>query len=101
MILTLAEAQAQVSVTHSHDDGLLEDAIAAAHDHIEKYIGRPVPWTNADGEPQPVPASIKQAAKLLVGDFYNNREALIIGTIVADNPAVERLLHFHRIGLGV
>lgn len=39
------------------------------------------------------PPRIKAACKLIVGDLYENREAQIVGTIVAQNLAVERLLH--------
>lgn len=42
-----------------------------------------------------VPKAIVQAMKLLVGDFYENREGQIVGTIVADNPTVKRLLAPH------
>lgn len=49
----------------------------------------------------PVPPSVVQAILLLVGDYYENRTAGIVGTIHADNPAVINLLNFHRIGLGI
>jgi len=39
-----------------------------------------------------VPGGIKSAMYLLLGDLYGNREAKILGTIVTENRAVERLL---------
>lgn len=48
-----------------------------------------------------VPPSVIQAILLLVGDYYENRTAGIVGTIHAENPAVVNLLNFHRIGLGI
>jgi len=47
-----------------------------------------------------VPARIRQAILLIIGDLYENREAKIVGTIVADNKAVEALLYpLRRLGL--
>lgn len=39
-----------------------------------------------------VPAALKEAMLLLIGDFYANREWQIVGTIVAENRAVSALL---------
>jgi uncharacterized phiE125 gp8 family phage protein len=44
-----------------------------------------------------VPAAIKDALRLIVADLYLNREAQIIGTIVADNAEVSRLIHAFRV----
>ena len=38
---------------------------------------------------------------LIIGDLYENREGQFIGVSQATNPMVEKLLHFHRKGLGV
>lgn len=44
-----------------------------------------------------VPEAIRQAIKLLVGHWYENRETVVVGTIVADLPfAVSALLAPHR-----
>lgn len=103
MILTLAEAKAHLYVIHGADDLLITDCILAAGDYVAQYLGRAVPWLD-DADPPvevAVPGSIKHAAKLLVGDYYENRSALVVGTIVSKNPAAENLLHFYRVGLGV
>lgn len=80
---------------------LLQHLADAAQDHAEQYLGRPIPWQDADGNAVAVPASVKAAMLLIVGDLYENREAQVIGATVAENPAVERLLHFYREGLGL
>lgn len=49
----------------------------------------------------PVPASVVQAIKLILADYYENRTAGIVGTIYAANPAAENLLSQQRIGWGI
>lgn len=44
-----------------------------------------------------VPASLKQAILLIIGDLYENREGSIIGVSRVDNPAVNALLHTYRV----
>lgn len=44
-----------------------------------------------------VPAPIRAAMLLVLGDLYRNREAQIIGPIVADNRAVQALLAPYRV----
>ena len=44
-----------------------------------------------------VPARAVAAILLTVGDLYENREAQIVGTIVAENPTVTRLLSTLRL----
>lgn len=51
-----------------------------------------------------VPASmesVKQAILMMVADMYELRTESVVGTIVADNPAVLTALHFHRVELGI
>lgn len=53
-------------------------------------------------EVEKVPASIKAAIKLLVGNLYENRETIVIGRISAEIPlTVERLLRTYRIHLSM
>lgn len=51
--------------------------------------------------PQTIPPSVRAALKLVLGDLFENREAAMVAVTRTDNPAVERLLHFYREGLGV
>lgn len=102
-ILTLPEIKThlRLDASETDEDALLTSLNEAAHDHAEQYLGRSVPWTDSEGATVDVPASIKAAELLIIGDLYENREAQIIGVSVADNPTVERLLHFYRVGLGI
>ncbi|MBT8199586.1 MAG: head-tail connector protein [Acidimicrobiia bacterium] len=50
------------------------------------------------GNPSSVPESIRAAIKLLVGNWYENREATISGTIIAEVPmAAKSLLWSNRV----
>lgn len=49
------------------------------------------------GGPEAVPERIKQAMTLLIGHWYENREAVVIGTVVTEIPmTVRALLAFDR-----
>lgn len=102
-VLTLPEIKThlRLEVSETAEDALLTSLNEAAHDHAEQYLGRSVPWTDAEGATVPTPASIKAAELLIIGDLYENREAQVVGSIVQDNKAVERLLHLYRVGLGI
>lgn len=103
MVIELADAKRHLVVIHDLDDELIVSYVMAAQDYIEQFLGRSVPWTVGDDPPTevPVPESIKQAARLLVGDSYSLREGSITGTIYAENPAVRRLLNPYRVSWGV
>lgn len=95
MLIELAEAKQSLPVIHDADDALIEGHIAAAQDYIEQYIGRSVPWLNQSVPPlpEPVPPAIKQAAHLLVGDYYFKKDE--------SDSAVRRLLNPYRVSWGV
>ena len=124
--ISLAEAKAHLYVTHSEDDGLIGAMIAAARESVERQTGyalaaasyawtpvgdrtgplpiEPSTVTSAAGEspilfatqPGPIPAPLRAAVLLLVGDMYANREATITGTIVAEHPTLQLLLFPYR-----
>lgn len=49
------------------------------------------------GRPASVPESVKAAMKLLIGNWYENRESTLSGTIIGEVPmAVQNLLYAHR-----
>jgi hypothetical protein len=83
------------------EDALLTSLNEAAHDHAEKYIGRAIPWDDSEGVVVPLPASVRAAMLLIIGDLFENREAQIVGVSVEDNPTTWRLLHLYRVGLGI
>lgn len=98
--LTLPEVKAHLRVLHDAEDDVITGMAQAAEDYVSQYLNRPVPWTDDDEKPVEVPASVRNAALLVVADLYQNRGATTSETI-NENPAVENLLHFYRVGLGV
>ena len=55
-------------------------------------------YTAGYGDPADVPDVFKTAIKLVVGSMYENRESVIIGTIVAQDPTLVTLLQNRRVG---
>lgn len=80
---------------------LLTRLSEAAQDYVEQYLGRAIPFVDNEGVELPLPASVKSAILLVVGDLYENREGQFVGVSAVENPAVDRLLHFYRKGLGI
>lgn len=85
----------------SETDPELQAFLDAAVDHASQFLGRPIPWADSESSEVPVPPSVRAAILLIVGDLYENREGAIVGVSRTDNPTVDRLLHFYRVGLGV
>ena len=64
--VTLEEAKLHMRVDHDEEDGYIMGLVAAAETHVSNFLG--------DGLPEPMPAPIKAAVLLLVGDLYEHRE---------------------------
>lgn len=77
----------------------LQVILLSAIDYASQFLGRPIPWQDSQGI-SVLPASVKSAVLLIAADLYFNREASTASS-VKDNPIVEKMLHFHRVGLGV
>ena len=64
--VTVDEAKLHMRVDHDSEDSYIEGLIMAAEGHVSMYLG--------DDLPDPMPAPIKAAVLLLVGDLFENRE---------------------------
>lgn len=93
--------QLRIEADDTSQDAWLESLEQQAIDYASQYIGRPIPWTDAEGQTVAVPASVQRALLLLIADFDQHRENTVIGTIVSNRRTAETLLHFYRTGLGV
>jgi uncharacterized phage protein (predicted DNA packaging) len=87
-MVDLAAAKAYLHIDHGDDDAVLTRLIAAASDHLSS-IG-------VDMEADPLPPSVEQAQCLLIGHFYENREATGPRDVVAIDIGVDRLIAPHR-----
>ncbi|MGA0587269.1 head-tail connector protein [Dyella sp. KRB-257] len=94
--VSLDEAKLHLRVDDTADDSLITPLITAAREHVEKFIKRPVPWQDEAGADVAVPASIKVAILLIVGDLYANREGQFVGVARVHNPTLDRLLWPYR-----
>jgi len=61
------------------------------------YVSGYAPTSSPDVEAENVPAAVKAAMLILIGDMYENREAQIVGTIIQDNKTVMMLLNTYRV----
>lgn len=98
--LGLIKAQLRLELDDADEDQLLIHMSRAAVEYASNYLGRPIPWESPDGTPASVPSSVVSALLLIVSDLFTNREGAMRDARLHDNPAVTRLLHFYRVGLG-
>ena len=95
--LTLAEVKLHLRVDHNAEDALIQQYMAAAHDRVEAFLDRPVPWAATVEAPADIyPAAVRNGELLIIGDLYRNRE-----TNSERGTALYQLLFPYRIGLGV
>lgn len=85
--VTLDEAKMHLRVDHDDEDGHLQTLILAAEGHVGNFLG--------DDLPSPMPAPVKAAVLLLVGDLYANRERQA-DTMLTENRTFALLLAPYR-----
>lgn len=90
--VSLDEAKLHLRVDDTTDDTLITTLIVAGRQDVENFTKRA--WVG-DDLPE-VPATIKVAILLIVGDLYENREGAFVGVSRVDNPTVSRLLWPYR-----
>lgn len=99
-MLTLDEAKAHLRVDGTDDDTLIQGFVDAAQEYIEAIITP----TADDGEEPVVPAvteTQRQACRLLVGHWYEHREAIAEGSISKVPSAFDMLLFVNRPAAGL
>lgn len=111
MYVTLIEAKDFLNVYFSEKDAQIQLMIDAAERHVAEFLNRPLTdpelTTAGDSPPPDSPGAVellpnvKMGILYYVGDFWQNREITVTGTIVAKNDMAERILYPYRIELGV
>ena len=76
MIVSLEEAKTHLRVQHDEEDGLIEGLIAQSQTAAEDFCRVSFePFLNDVGEAVEAPGPVKLAILLMVGYFYEHREA--------------------------
>lgn len=91
-MITLQDAKLHLRVDHDDEDDLIDWMLEAAIEGAEQYLNVEIS-TLADPE---LPAPIRAAVLLVVGDLYQNRERLTDRQLFANNT-FELLLNPYRV----
>lgn len=99
MLISLEEIKLHLRMEtypDSEQDPYIENLYFAAVDYAENFLGRELP-ADSNG----LNRGVRAAILLIIADLFENREGQVVGAAFQPNVNVTRLLHFHRIGLGV
>lgn len=95
MYITLEEAKKHLQIDDSFkdDDKYILSLTQVAEDAVSQHLDTPFKELITDGE---LPASVKHAILLLVGNLYANREPVSYTTVVKVPYTLEYLLGFYK-----
>lgn len=103
MVITIEEAREQCEVIGTSQDSRLLRCIKAAEAFASQYMNRPLePWEEADSDSseEPMPDDVRLGILMYVATYYGQRESIIVGTIVAQNPAANIIFDLYRREMG-
>jgi hypothetical protein len=92
MAVTFSTAKEQLNITTSDDDALLVRLVQAAQNWLERQLGYtllsryPIDVSDPQLPVSTIPPALDHAVLLLVGHFYANREASVIGVVAGELP---------------
>ena len=97
-ILTLAEVKTHLRVgSDTSEDSLITTYITAAREYVEGYQNRIYLSTDEGITAETMTNLEKAACLLLIGHWYENRQAVVLGTPPSEVPfAVKALLDIRR-----
>jgi len=97
-ILTLAEVKTHLRVgSDNSEDALITTYITAAREYVEGYQNRVYLSSDEAVEAETMTGIEKAACLLLIGHWYENRQAVVLGTPPSEVPfAVKALLDIRR-----
>ena len=97
-MLDLARVKLHLRLDGAEEDSIVIGYIEAAKAHVAMHCDRKLVEVDPSGpEEMGLTPDVEQAILLLVGHWYANREAVVIGTISSAVPlAVERLLWYRK-----
>lgn len=95
MALSVSDLKDQANVTGAADDAILTRMLAAATAHIERLLGFKL--DDADELPGGAPADLELAVLQLAADWYENREATLVGVTAQPIPyGVREIVNEYR-----
>ncbi len=95
--VTLKEARKQVNIDDddfTDDDDYLTSLISVAEEVVAMDIC--VPLEELEDEQGEIPAPLRQAVLLMVGNYYVSRESLVFGALVHETPSYKHLIGLYR-----
>ena len=97
-MLDLAKVKLHLRVDGDEEDALIGGYLEAAKAHIEQHCDRQlVDADPLEPEQMGLTRDVEQAILLLVGHWYSNREAVVVGGAPSALPlAVDRLLWYRK-----
>ena len=97
-MIDLARVKLHLRVDGDDEDSLITGYLEAAKAHVAMHCDRELVESAPTGpEQMAFTPDVEQAVLLLVGHWYANREAVVIGSISTAVPlAVERLLWYRK-----
>ncbi len=96
---TVEDLKLHLRIRHDAEDADLQDKLDAAIDYATQFIGRSIPWQDAEGVDVEVPKSVGLAIKKIAREYY--AEDIPPGTVNNKITQAENMLHFYRVGLGI
>ena len=95
MSLSIADLKAHANVTGSADDAVLTRLLAATTAHVERQIGYEI--DDVAEFPAGTPADLELGVLMLAADWYENREASLVGVTAQPLPfGVADILNEYR-----
>ena len=97
-MIDLPRVKLHLRVDGDEEDAVISGYFEAAKAHVAMHCDRELVDTTPTGpEQMAFTPDVEQAVLLLVGHWYANREAVVIGTISTAVPlAVDRLLWYRK-----
>jgi len=94
MYITLETAKEHLRLVDDLDDTYISMLISVAEQAVSDQINEPLSKFEVVGD---IPAPLKHAALLLIGQFYENREPVIAGVSISKIPlTLEYLLQPYK-----
>ncbi|MDI3399655.1 head-tail connector protein [Pseudomonas sp. V88_4] len=97
-MLDMTTVKLHLRVDSDEEDALIGGYLEAAKAHVEQHCDRKLVETDpAEPEEMGLTRDVEQAILLMVGHWYANREAVVVGGAASAVPlAVERLLWYRK-----